>query len=132
MALRLRLVERGNTPEETRVIAVAQPQFLIGRGSDCDLRLLGTDISRHHCLLRLNASEVVAMDLGSQNGTLCNGQRVRSQIELKSGDILQVGNCQFEIDLGDGNSPTVRKAASPTSTVIRKPIPKPGVSDRDA
>jgi pSer/pThr/pTyr-binding forkhead associated (FHA) protein len=124
MALQPRLIERGNTPEETRVIAIAQPQFLIGRGSDCDLRLLGTDISRHHCLLRLSAHEVVLMDLGSQNGTLCNGQRVRSQIELKSGDVLQVGTCRLEIDLGDGNAATVRRAASLSSTVIRRPLPK--------
>src|SRR5216684_2233313 len=104
MALQPQLIELGDSAEQTRLIAINQPQFLIGRGTDCDLRLLGTDISRHHCLLRLSADELVLMDLGSQNGTLCNGQRVNSQTELKSGDVIQVGPCRFEIDLGDGNA----------------------------
>jgi pSer/pThr/pTyr-binding forkhead associated (FHA) protein len=125
MSLEVRLIERADKPEETRIIAVNQPQFLIGRGTDCDLRLLGTDISRHHCLIRLSADEVVLMDLGSQNGSYLNGQRVISQAELKSGDIVQVGTCQFEIDLGDGNAEMLRETTrSLSSTVIRKQFPK--------
>ncbi len=102
MALHVRLIERGPSAEQTREIPISQSEFLIGRAADCDLRLRVSAISRHHCLIRLGSDEVTLMDLGSSNGTYVNGQRVRSQAALHSGDELRLGTCNFWIDLGDG------------------------------
>jgi pSer/pThr/pTyr-binding forkhead associated (FHA) protein len=99
----VRLIERGTTPEQTRSIFLTQPEFLIGRGPDCDLRLAEHSVSRHHCIVRQTPDgDVIALDLGSSNGTFVNGQRVRSPTPLHSGDELQLGAmCHFVVDFGD-------------------------------
>ena len=96
-----RLLEPGAGPEAVREIALTGQQFLIGRGSDCDLRLHVSEISRHHCLLRIHGTEVTLVDLGSSNGSYVNGTRVLSQATLRTGDEIRVGPCRFFLDLGD-------------------------------
>ena len=97
----MRLIERGATAEEIREIPVTQAEFLIGRGADCDLRLRAASVSRHHCLIRPGAECATLTDLGSSNGSYLNGQRVRSQADLHSGDELKVGTFTFLVALGD-------------------------------
>src|SRR5262249_50988552 len=102
-----------------------------GRGTDCDLRLPVSDVSRHHCIIRLGIGEAAVVDLGSSNGTYLNGQRVRSQAALKSGDELKVGPCRFLVDLGDGTyrGPSGGAGAgrgAPTIKVRDRPAPATG------
>ena len=40
-------------------------------------------------------------DLGSRNGTFINGKRVLSQMQIITGDAIDLGKCRFVIDLGD-------------------------------
>jgi pSer/pThr/pTyr-binding forkhead associated (FHA) protein len=101
MTLHVRLLERGTNPEQTREFPIDGPEFLIGRATDCNLRLRGSAISRHHCIIRLGADEVTLVDLGSSNGSYVNGQRVVSQAALHSGDVLRLGERDFLVDLGD-------------------------------
>ena len=75
-------------------------QFLIGRESDCDLRPNSDMISRHHCALSTDDFGVRIRDLGSTNGTLVNGERIRGVAQLKQGDRVTVGKLEFEIQLG--------------------------------
>ena len=96
-----KLIEVGVSEEQTREILVHKEEFLIGRGSDCDLRLRASAISRHHCLVRLRGVEAWVSDLGSSNGTYLNGARVRSQAELHRGDEIAVGPCRFVFDFSD-------------------------------
>jgi pSer/pThr/pTyr-binding forkhead associated (FHA) protein len=105
MATRVRLIERGTTAGQTREIPISSPEFLIGRGADCDLRLRETAVSRHHCTIRLNGGEATVVDLGSSNGTFLNGQRIRSSAPLHNGDELTVGSAAFVVDLGDSDEP---------------------------
>ena len=66
------------------------PVTLLGRGTDCDLRLVDTGVSRHHAELRVEDSQVVLVDLGSTNGTLVNGQPVR-RVALTDGTSITLG-----------------------------------------
>jgi len=115
-----KLIEPG-PGSKSREIAVHQEEFLIGRGTDCDLRLKGTAISRHHCLLRFRGQEASITDLGSSNGTFVNGQRVRSQTTLHSGDEIRLGTCSFVVDLGDRVNPEEAEGIAATCKL-------PGVS----
>lgn len=99
--MKARLIEPGKSVEQIREIPLTGEEFLIGRGADCNLRLRGTDISRHHCLIHLGKDEANVTDLGSSNGTLVNGMRIRAPKALKSGDELKVGEFVFIVDLGD-------------------------------
>ena len=102
MATRIRLIERGTSAGQTREVPITEPEFLIGRGADCDLRLRDSSVSRHHCTLRISGGEATVVDLGSSNGTFVNGQRVRSSAPVRNGDELKVGSCAFVLDLGEG------------------------------
>src|SRR5438552_18547683 len=98
-----KLIEPASGAERMREIPIVNEEFLIGRGADCDLRLHDEDVSRHHCLIHVRPQETTLSDLGSSNGTFVNGQRVLSQVPLKSGDEIQVGSkYHFIVDLGDG------------------------------
>jgi pSer/pThr/pTyr-binding forkhead associated (FHA) protein len=99
--MKIRLIERGATPDDTHEVAVNQPEFLIGRGTDCDLRLRSSSVSRHHCVIRVTSDETTVVDLGSSNGTLLNDRPVRSPTTLHTGDVLKIGTRLFVVDLGD-------------------------------
>jgi Protein of unknown function (DUF3662)/Inner membrane component of T3SS, cytoplasmic domain len=66
------------------------PVTLLGRGTDCDLRLVDPGVSRHHAELRVEDDQVVLVDLGSTNGTLVNGQPVR-RVALTDGTNVTLG-----------------------------------------
>ena len=81
-------------------VAVVGPKFFIGRAEDCQLRPHSEMVSRHHCAIILDEGYVGVRDFGSKNGTLVNGEVTRGEQELKNGDRLQVGDLEFEIQLG--------------------------------
>ena len=62
----------------------------IGRGRTADVRLLDDGISREHASIRVEGDSVTIRDLGSSNGTYCNGVPIQVQ-ELRDGDKIQVG-----------------------------------------
>ncbi len=79
-------------------------EFVVGRGPECHVRPNSELISRQHCLLRVRGAVIVVRDLGSTNGTLVNGKRLRDECELTDGDTIQLGplvlQVVFEEELG--------------------------------
>ena len=76
---------------------VMVPTFLIGRATDCDLRLTCPTVSRTHCELIIRDDYVAVRDLNSKNGTWVNDEPVVSERQLSSGDKLGLGMCFFEV-----------------------------------
>jgi len=77
----------GNTQ---RTYEISSPLIILGRGTDCDLRLVDPGVSRHHAEIRVEDDDVVLVDLGSTNGTFVNGQPVR-RIALSNGTRVTLG-----------------------------------------
>lgn len=73
-----------------RTYDLTAPVTMLGRGTDCDLRLVDPGVSRHHAELRIEDEEVVLVDLGSTNGTFVNGQPVR-RVVLSDGTRVTLG-----------------------------------------
>jgi pSer/pThr/pTyr-binding forkhead associated (FHA) protein len=78
---------------------------VIGRQTDCQIRIPSAGISRHHCELTLADGKVLLRDMGSSNGTFVNRQRVQ-QTQLSAGDLICIGDLVFVVRI-DGNPATV-------------------------
>ena len=65
--------------------------MMIGRGDKADVRLVDDGISRDHARILNENGQMVLEDLGSTNGTYCNGTRVTRQA-LSEGDKILLGS----------------------------------------
>ena len=64
----------------------------VGRADENDIVLSGDLVSRKHCRLHVKGDTVVFEDLGSRNGTKLNQQTVVGSVDLKSGDVVSIGD----------------------------------------
>ena len=64
---------------------------IIGRGGRAQIRLLDEGISREHAQIVVENNQVVLEDMGSTNGTYCNGLKVERKT-LVDGDKILVGS----------------------------------------
>ncbi len=74
-----------------------QSRFTIGRDSGCDMVLPDPTVSRWHAGLRRERSGWLLDDLGSTNGTLLNGWRVRAWVPVRDGDLVSFGAVTFVV-----------------------------------
>lgn len=68
--------------------------YLIGRESTCDVVVPDRMVSRFHARLTPTPEGMELEDLGSKNGTHCNGNAVIKRLILQDGDTLQIALCQ--------------------------------------
>lgn len=97
--------------------------FIIGRSPDCDFRLSGAHVSRRHARLRVE-EEVLIEDLGSRNGVLVNGERIRTARCLVHGDVIRIGL--------DALSFVDEASVSPDRTLLTDRPPPPSFGCPDA
>ena len=72
--------------------ALSGQRFLIGREPPCDLIVALPGISRQHASIERRAQAYFVTDLGSRNGTFCNGQAVGlAPLRLTHNDTLVIG-----------------------------------------
>jgi DNA-binding NtrC family response regulator len=75
-----------------RVVSLPQRgSVVVGRGDDAGIRVDASTVSRRHAELSLGPGVVTVADLGSQNGTRVNGERIGDTRPLAYGDILSLG-----------------------------------------
>ena len=99
------------TPSEIRTATLAievngvrhpltAPGLTIGRGVDADLRINDPGISRNHARISVSESggqqRIVIEDLGSTNGIVVDGQRVR-HASLSVGSRIEIGSTRLSI-----------------------------------
>ena len=120
----LDLETRAVSPASRAVLVVESPdgqrgrEFLVageatvGRAPGCAIVLTGDYVSAHHARLFERAGRVWVEDLGSTNGTLLNGRRVRRPIAMRAGDRLRIGDVVLGLRLETAAAP----AAAPVWT----------------
>jgi Inner membrane component of T3SS, cytoplasmic domain len=94
---------------------------LLGRGSECDLIIEDSLISRVHARLQVDGEGVKVEDLYSTNGVFVNGERIMQARLLHTGDRLFLGNHEVtfvEIRTDPEAAPSV-----PPSSVSEYPDP---------
>ena len=70
---------------------LAKDETVLGRSDDADLRLIDDGVSRRHAAVILEGDQVMLKDLGSANGTFCNGSRISDEMILNDGDKISMG-----------------------------------------
>jgi len=72
----------------------AQGEVVVGRGSQCDVKIDHPSMSRRHLQLVLTDDGVRAIDLGSANGTSLRGARLPANVavEISANDALAAGD----------------------------------------
>lgn len=81
------------------------PGLVIGRGTEADLRINDPGISRRHAQIRVNVAgpqvQIDIVDLGSTNGIVVNGHRVR-QAALQEGSRIEIGSTRMLVHAPSG------------------------------
>lgn len=70
---------------------LTRQRTIVGRGEDVDLRIADDGMSREHAEILLDGQRVTIRDLGSTNGTYCNGAGVDVR-EVADGDRIVLGS----------------------------------------
>ena len=75
---------------------LSAPGFVIGRGTDADLRINDPGISRLHAEVKVHpaSGDAEIVDLGSTNGITVNGHKVR-QAKLTEGTRIEIGSTRM-------------------------------------
>lgn len=66
--------------------------IIIGRGEECDFRILDLMVSRKHCQIEKRDNKFYITDLNSTNRTKLNGKVIYGGRKIKIDDIIEIGN----------------------------------------
>lgn len=95
---------------------------VIGRSTECGLRIASNEVSRQHCKICLGQDGVTVRDLGSSNGTFVNGYELEpdTDYEIAPDSELSLGGIKFYVRF---NEPVAKLMQSDGygSTVDLKP-----------
>jgi len=86
-------VEQKTADSASHEFEMNATECAIGRAPTCDI-VLNDDqmVSRRHAIVRRQGTTVTAVDLGSSNGTLVNGNEIHDVTTLHDGDRLTIGD----------------------------------------
>ena len=97
-------VKRSSLPPWGQLIAddgsaalgISMNRSVIGRALDCDIRITNQEMSRYHCLIYREGTNVFLLDHESSNGTFVNGQRLGNDpAPIIVGDNVALGDLSF-------------------------------------
>ena len=97
-----------------RIVPINKELLCIGRRTESDLRLVGSDVSREHAEIVKQNGDWILRDKGSRYGTYVNGEAV-TEHKLAHGDRVQFGRASgadVVFLTGDGPAHTDRSHAS--------------------
>jgi hypothetical protein len=91
-----------------QVVPVLAAGVMVGRGSDCDIRIDDPGVSRRHAEFRVlgegASADVVVVDLHSTNGTVVDGTKV-AQAPVHDGSEVRLGSTTIRVHGSDPRIP---------------------------
>lgn len=111
---------------------VLRKDAVIGRSSECNLRIASRGVSRQHCRIQITPTGVLVRDLGSANGTWLDGEKLEAgrDVAVVSGAELSLGGVRFLVryqnpaDQGNGPGSTVElppdAATAPVNAAVEQ------------
>jgi len=90
------IVQSGPNIGDYYVFPQDKDSIIVGRGRDADFRIPDTSVSRHHARFReipgVGDTDIRVKDLGSTNGTIVLGASASTELSVRDGDVLQLGD----------------------------------------
>lgn len=68
--------------------------MILGREESADIPIPNRQVSRRHARISPTKEGVILEDMGSKNGTHCNGKRIAGPITLEDGDVIHIALAQ--------------------------------------
>ncbi|HYH95066.1 FHA domain-containing protein, partial [Hyalangium sp.] len=88
-ALRMKLMFLSGA-EAGQSLPLPPRSYRLGTDPACDIVLKDRTVSRQHLTLEVKDNGVLARDLGSRNGSFCEGMRF-TELEVRLGAVLRLG-----------------------------------------
>lgn len=122
------VVAKGQKPGTEYVLTGnAANEWMVGRGDQCQAVIPDISVSRKHVLIKKKGKDHFAIDQGSGNGTLVNGESI-TEHKLSTGDEIEIGDTVLqyvEAGAAAGKGGKKPQAALPGATSPRAPRPPP-------
>lgn len=90
-------------------------EITIGRHEENTIRLTERNVSRRHAKLIRKNGAVWVEDLGSYNGVRVNGDRIAGRVQVKEGDLIQIGDYDLAVQIDGAPRPEGAAAHSPAA-----------------
>lgn len=102
-------------PQGTHLVELTNDRSSLGRAATNDVVvLLDPTVSRLHAVIERYPTGFCVRDLGSANGTFVNGEPVRGETRLRTGDELRLGDSRLTFfAVGDDDSEVTAVADGP-------------------
>jgi pSer/pThr/pTyr-binding forkhead associated (FHA) protein/tetratricopeptide (TPR) repeat protein len=110
---------------QTITVPLFRDIITIGRKEGNTIRLTERNVSRFHAKILRDNSTVFVEDLQSYTGVKLNGDRIKGRIEVREGDLIEIGDYHLELQREGAeagahpslNEPTQRLTPSPAARV---------------
>lgn len=97
-------------------VDMEQAEAIIGRGDECEVKLEGDTVSRHHCKIQRIGNAFLLEDC-SRNGTYVNGERIAT-IQLRDQDQIRVGQNILLVHLSSSQGTAALASKSTTPNLL--------------
>jgi predicted component of type VI protein secretion system len=84
----------------SKSVKLHQFPVIIGRGANGVVSIDDSSIGHYQCMIDKDADGFTIWDLGTQAGTIINGQRINKNIPLRHGDEITIGDNSFTALIG--------------------------------
>ena len=94
-----------------RTFVLSEGENIIGRDPACSVWLDDPDVSRRHARIRVDSTQGSAVldDLNSTNGTSLGRVRVKVEMRLSDGDLIQIGPVELQFRDAPNELPETRR-----------------------
>ena len=83
-------------PQAGQIFPLQPGKSTIGRGSNCEVKIDSTSVSKEHAVILVMEDKIILTDLNSRNGTFVNGVRIQNQ-RLNFGDKMSLHDVLIDV-----------------------------------
>ncbi len=111
MNKKARLLELNREDKILREFEILEPDIILGRTTSAGIMLNSEDVSRVHAQILNTQEGFFIIDLGSTNGTLINGRKLKPKqsVKLNSNDTLEIGDVKFMFQVVANSIPSINQ-----------------------